>query len=729
MAATHHELRAAEQIREERAIARKRGVQPSTAAGARFLPGVVPTTRWVADEPHATVVMKVLRVIVVVMGVVVVAGGFLGGGGLIRGAALVVAAAVTFVRVILVKEERLLWAVWGVGLLAWTGQLHYVVFPHAAVSFPAVPDYLALGFYGCAMVSVVLFVKSRLHGRRKSLWLDGVIGGLALSALMSLFVFHTALAGSGVDSQIVDGQLGYAIADLFILGFIAVVVLVGGWRVGLAARAFMVGFALLALADCMYVVAVAKGALVPTSLVTSLWAVGSLSLAAAATHRRRICHAAHATGLVAVVLLGFSGMSSLGLLAAYAIGLVGRTPALIGLAAAVLGVTVVRFCSSLLENSRILKASQVQALTDSLTGLRNRRRLVIDLENAIGHACESEPLTLGLFDLDGFKSYNDTFGHPAGDQLLVRLGHKLAAAVADHGTAYRLGGDEFCVLVHGAANDAARALSAAHLSLAERGQHFSVGASCGSARIPQDARDAEAALYLADQRMYGEKNQRPDSARRQSRDVLLKALHERQPTLGAHGQGVTDLAVAVALRAGIKGEQLDELARAAELHDIGKIAIPEAILNKPGPLSQEEWEFMHRHPMLGERILNVAPALKPVAKLVRSSHERWDGNGYPDRLKGHQIPNGSRIIFVCDAFNAMTEERPYHASQAPQEAITELRRCAGTQFDPRAVTLLCQVLEHQTAPNPPHQSARQAAHVASRSLLTTPEPPGDATLI
>ena len=265
MAATHHELRAAEQMWEERAIARKRGVQPSTAAGARCLPGV-----GVADEPHLTVVMKVLRVILVVMGVVVVAGGFLGGGGLIRVAALVVAAAVVLVRVMLVKEERLLWAVLGVGLLEWIGQLYYIVFPNAAVSFPAVPDYLALVFYGCAMASVVLFVKSRLHGRRKSLWLDGVIGGLALSALISLFVFHTALAGSGVDSQIVDGQLGYAIADLFILGFIAVVALVGGWRVDLAARAFMGGFVLLALADSMYVVAVAKGALVPTSLVTGV---------------------------------------------------------------------------------------------------------------------------------------------------------------------------------------------------------------------------------------------------------------------------------------------------------------------------------------------------------------------------------------------------------------------------------------------------------------------------
>ena len=151
--------------------------------------------------------------------------------------------------------------------------------------------------------------------------------------------------------------------------------------------------------------------------------------------------------------------------------------------------------------------------------------------------------------------------------------------------------------------------------------------------------------------------------------------------------------------ADIPGDQ-----RAAELHDIGKIAIPEAILDKPGPLNEEEWEFMRGHPLLGERILDVAPALRPIAKLVRSSHERWDGNGYPDRLKGDQIPIGSRIIFACDAFDAMTVTRPYRASLTSQEAIAELRRCAGTQFEPRTVALLCEELEHRTAPRAPDQS-------------------------
>ena len=145
------------------------------------------------------------------------------------------------------------------------------------------------------------------------------------------------------------------------------------------------------------------------------------------------------------------------------------------------------------------------------------------------------------------------------------------------------------------------------------------------------------------------------------------------------------LALAVGRRMGMSAEGLDVLARAAELHDVGKIAIPDAILNKPGPLDEEEWKFMRRHTILGERILMAASALRPVARLVRCSHERFDGGGYPDGLAGEQIPLGARIIFVCDAFDAMTSDRTYSTAIAPAEALAELRRCAGTQFDPRVV--------------------------------------------
>jgi response regulator RpfG family c-di-GMP phosphodiesterase len=139
---------------------------------------------------------------------------------------------------------------------------------------------------------------------------------------------------------------------------------------------------------------------------------------------------------------------------------------------------------------------------------------------------------------------------------------------------------------------------------------------------------------------------------------------------------------------------VDEVARAAELHDVGKVGVPDAILDKPGQLDPQEWEFMRQHTILGERILNAASALRPVARLVRSSHERWDGTGYPDQLKGAEIPRGSRIVAVCDAYEAMTTDRTYRSALTPANAAQELRSGAGTQFDPEVVEAFLEELDH-----------------------------------
>ena len=136
---------------------------------------------------------------------------------------------------------------------------------------------------------------------------------------------------------------------------------------------------------------------------------------------------------------------------------------------------------------------------------------------------------------------------------------------------------------------------------------------------------------------------------------------------------------------------------ATELHDIGKVAVPSAILDKPGRLDPDEWDFIARHTLIGERILGAAPALRPVARLVRSSHEHFDGNGYPDAIAGDEIPLGARIVSVCDAYDAMTSERPYQRSLTPVDALEELRRCAGTQFDPAVVEAFCRVSNRATA--------------------------------
>jgi two-component system, cell cycle response regulator len=356
------------------------------------------------------------------------------------------------------------------------------------------------------------------------------------------------------------------------------------------------------------------------------------------------------------------------------------------------------------ENARLAERLGL----DPLTQLGNRGRLSADLARGIAFG---RTQTLVLADLDGFKLYNDAFGHPAGDAMLRRLSSALAEA-AGPTHAYRIGGDEFCVLLDGdlAATQETREKITGALS--ERGEGFKVGASLGAAELPDESRDPEEAIQLADQRMYASKDTRRDD--RRSHDalaVLVNAQRARQPDLGDHVDGVARLAVQVGERMGLLPGEVTMLRRAAELHDIGKIAIPDTILQKPGPLSSEEWEFMHQHTILGERILHAADSLAPVARIVRSTHERYDGQGYPDGLEGEEIPLAGRIIFACDAFHAMTSERPYADSMEPAEARKELRRCSGTHFDPQVVTVLGAVLEGKRTTAPPQVRAHAARSV------------------
>ena len=343
-----------------------------------------------------------------------------------------------------------------------------------------------------------------------------------------------------------------------------------------------------------------------------------------------------------------------------------------------------------------------QATTDGLTGLGNRRKLLADLERRVRHARSGDPAVLTLFDLNGFKNYNDTFGHQAGDALLMRLGAALADAIAPFGGhAYRPGGDEFCVIAS-AAHQAAMEQAAAR-ALSDTGDGFTVSAAFGSAVIPGDASDATEAMRKADEAMYAQKHSGRATAGRQSSDVLVRALAERHPDLGDHQDGVAELAAEVARRAGIDGEDLAQVCHAAALHDVGKVAIPDAIINKPAALDDEEWAFMRRHTIIGERIIAAAPALGGAAKLVRSSHVAFDGSGYPDGLAGTDIPLGARIIAICDAFDAMISDRPYSRAKTTDEALAELECCAGSQFDPDLVRVFLQVMtERAAAPHAGH---------------------------
>jgi two-component system cell cycle response regulator len=178
----------------------------------------------------------------------------------------------------------------------------------------------------------------------------------------------------------------------------------------------------------------------------------------------------------------------------------------------------------------------------------------------------------------------------------------------------------------------------------------------------------------------------------------MRALAERHPDLGTHHDGVAELVEQVAEQLGVDGEELSQLKHAASLHDIGKVAIPDAIITKPAALTDEEWAFMRRHTLIGERILAAAPALGGAARLVRSSHEAWDGSGYPDALADVEIALGARIIAVCDSFDAMISDRPYAPRKTIHEALAELKRCAGTQFDPSIIPIFEQVLADRAKP-------------------------------
>jgi two-component system, cell cycle response regulator len=311
-----------------------------------------------------------------------------------------------------------------------------------------------------------------------------------------------------------------------------------------------------------------------------------------------------------------------------------------------------------------------------------RRPLMDDLEARWDEATSDS--VLALFELDGFRPYRDTFGTVAADALLARLHQRCAEAVRPWGAAYRLGGDVVAVLASVDERGPEAIVATADAALMDRGGGFAISALHGMALVPAEAGDADAALRLADQRLYAAR-QRSGAPGILSRDALMAALEDERPELARHMRAVASLARATGRELGIPPEALDELVRGAELHDVGKMAIPDEILDKHGPLSEDDWTFLRSHTVVGERILGAAAPLGPVAELVRCSHERWDGGGYPDGISGEAIPLGARVIAVCDAYDTMVSERHYSAALDPVVALDELRRSSGRQFDPRVV--------------------------------------------
>jgi diguanylate cyclase (GGDEF)-like protein len=356
---------------------------------------------------------------------------------------------------------------------------------------------------------------------------------------------------------------------------------------------------------------------------------------------------------------------------------------------------------------RELRAMRL-ALTDPLTGLGNHRHFHERLQRELVIADEhATPVSLCLVDIDDFKKINDRFGHPVGDRVLSRLASRLRQG----GEAFRLGGDEFAVLLPGLDDNAALTAAASvverigAVALDEVGP---VTVSAGVATFPLQGVGRDELIRLADSALYWAKEHgknrvrlyRPDvvelselkrlaagpdrAARYRAAASLAQAVDARDAYTGSHSERVSDLAARIADRLGADAELIELTRLAGSLHDLGKLAIPEEILRKPAALTESERLVLERHPQIGFRMLESL-GVDPVADWVLHHHERWDGSGYPEGLAGDEIPLGARIIFVADAFDAMTSDRVYRQRLSLEEALSELDRCAGTQFDPHVV--------------------------------------------
>jgi diguanylate cyclase (GGDEF)-like protein len=432
------------------------------------------------------------------------------------------------------------------------------------------------------------------------------------------FVFEAVASQASGGLAPIATNLAYPIADALLIAIVIGVLAVRSWSIDQGWLLIGAGFGVFAVSDSAYLLRVAAGSYQYGTWLDLGWLAGFVLLANAAWTKPSQAAVRAFEGRRVFILPAFFALCCLALvivdhfrsLSTYGIALVWLA----------LGFVVVRMALTFEEHLELVSTFRIRSLTDPLTLLGNRRAMLMEL-SAILESEPLEPHLLLLFDLNGFKNYNDTYGHLAGDALLHRLGVRLQSAVSGRGSAFRLGGDEFCVILPGTHQDLEWARAATAASLRESGEGFTITCAIGHAELPADGRAPDDVLRVADHRMYASKEVRLTDA--ESTRVLVQALAERDQGLGTHIGKVARLAALTASAAGLTDAEANLARLAAELHDVGKLAIPENILAKPGPLDADEWQLVRQHTLIGQRIIAAAPGLESVAQTVRSSHERW----------------------------------------------------------------------------------------------------------
>jgi two-component system cell cycle response regulator len=418
------------------------------------------------------------------------------------------AALLCFTRGAVSSEQRAAWIVLGTGLLAsGAGDVYWNVAIGDAVPPSFTPaDALWIAFYPACLGGLALLARDRLRRLDAGVAVDGLIGALGLTAVGAALVFGALLSERALYPEDFTMDAVMMFGDLALLGAAVAVLTVTAWRPGRALGLVCGAVLMSAVVDGFSIWQGATGAEIKTTGVETLLPAAAVLIGLAAWQAPARRTAVVAEGWRAIALPAAFACTALALLVLNLA--TGVNAIAIALATATLAAVVVRMALALGQHMKLLAASREEAHTDALTGLANRRRLMTDLEQVADAAAHGEPHTVLMFDLDGFKEYNDWHGHPAGDVLLQRVGERLSGAAAEFGRAYRLGGDEFCVIAAGDELTAQRVRDAALDALSEDDEGFQVTSSCGLVMLPRDATTAPSVLQLADERLYAQKARR-----------------------------------------------------------------------------------------------------------------------------------------------------------------------------------------------------------------------------
>jgi len=322
---------------------------------------------------------------------------------------------------------------------------------------------------------------------------------------------------------------------------------------------------------------------------------------------------------------------------------------------------------------------------DHLTGLNNRRFFEEALKSFDNE--NNLPISIIMCDINGLKLVNDSFGHDSGDALLIKAAEIIKKACREEDIIARIGGDEFVVILpKTAADDTLQVLNRIkELASKESVSNIELSISCGYDTKTSEMQSIVEIIANAENYMYRQKLYERSSMRSKTIDLIMNTLFAKSNREAIHSNRVSSLAMSIGAKMNFDKDAVNQLRIAGLIHDIGKISIDEKILNKPGSLSADERKDVERHPEIGWRLLSSANEFSELAQFVLNHHEKWDGSGYPNGIEGQKIPLESRIIAVADSYDAMTSERSYRKALCKEDAIKELRRCSGTQFDPEIV--------------------------------------------